>query len=110
EAIRHATIVPFRGEAYDASAVDPDHWMKVQPWPLQAGWFSSLVVLVVARLDGPSTVVPAGCAAERNSRPAAPEGEKSRQATPSRTIRTPERPATCSSPFRRGLPLRLDPR
>jgi hypothetical protein len=103
DAIRQATIVPFTGEEYDASAVDPDHWMNVQPWPPQDGWFSRVAVLVVARLAGPSTTVPAGCAAEKSSRAITTDGETRSQAAARTRIRTAEIPVTCSSPFRRGL-------
>ena len=58
DAIRHATIVPSTGAAYVESATEPDHWMKVQ-LP-QAGWFCSEPV---ARVEGPSTIVPGGWAA-----------------------------------------------
>src|SRR5262249_20683903 len=62
-AMRHATMVPLTADVYAGSAEEPDHWMNVHPWPLQLGWFCSVALLVVVRVAGPSTTVPAGWAA-----------------------------------------------
>ena len=73
EAIRQATIVPFIGAAYDVSAADPDHWMNVQPWLPQVGWFWRVSVFAASPV-GPSTIVPGGCAAARSSCAAGSDG------------------------------------
>src|SRR5260221_2372909 len=44
--------------------------MKVQPWPPQVGWFSRVVVLLVASVAGPSVIVPGGWEALGADKPA----------------------------------------